>query len=113
VSKDFNESVLPPVKWFLGDMVQDTDGVHKLEWNDPKRGTSLKTEEQLIFLEERSRDMLIQRHIAVEPEWTTDVWAKWRDLNINAERGLQKLQQEKQYADVPLSTPFKPRMPEC
>lgn len=110
---DFKKSILRDPIWMLGDVVQDADGEYKLEWNCPKRGKFLKTEEALAMHLRSSEDMLIHRHKSVEPEWTLEVWAKWRDIALNAERGLQKLQRYKNENNITLSTPFRPRMPEC
>ena len=110
---DFKKSILRDPIWMLGDVVEDADGEFKLEWHDPKYGTLLKTEEALAMHLRSSEDMLMNRHETVEPVWTLEVWAKWRDLALNSERGLQKLQRYKNEKNIALTTPFLPRMPEC
>lgn len=110
---DYKKSILRDVIWFLGDVVQDADGEYKIEWNDPKRGLTLKNETALAMHKRSAEDMLIHRHESVEPQWTHEVWAKWRDIAINAERGLLRLQNFKRENEIALTTPYQPYQPNC
>lgn len=107
MKSDFEETQLPPVTWYIGDVVED-NGELKLEWTDPKHGRFLYTEENLAEFERSSRDMLINRHEEVEPEWTIEAHARWRDLHYNAEYGLEKLQLEKRERGIALNLDFRP-----
>lgn len=107
MKNDFKESGLPPVKWYLGETVLH-EGELKLEWHSPDYGLYLHNEESLAMLERSARDMLIERHKEVEPEWTTDIHAKWRDIHCNAEYGLARLQEAKMAKAMTLQTPCRP-----
>ena len=107
MKNEYNNSTLPPVTFYETDIVHDKDGL-KLSWHDPEKGLQFYDEENLVMLELAARDMLVNRYISVEPEWTTEIHAKWRDLHYNAEHGLKKLQNAKLARGIMLKTDYRP-----
>lgn len=86
---------------YYGGIVKD-DGEFKLEWNDPKSGQTLVTEEDLRALEESSRNAL------GEVETGSEDWEYQRNVHYSAEYGLERLQQFKLAENLNLTTPLRP-----
>jgi hypothetical protein len=110
MKKDFEQSNLPPVVFYIGDAVMH-EGELKLEWNDPGHGKQHYTEEQLSMIERSSRDMLIHRHEEVVEHWggwTAECHAYFRDRHYNAEYGLARLQEAKMAKNLPLTLAHRP-----
>lgn len=91
----------PPVTFYCGDIIND-NGEFKLEWNnDPDKGYSLLTEEDLTAKEKSSR-------IALNPTGDRDEWLKQRNINYSAEYGLARLQEFKKKNNINLKLPYSP-----